>query len=203
MAGMIPTLGLRGIYTLLDPFAAKLLPKVAYTCISTRGLNELIKAGIDVYNAYYVPNNIPQEKYNDDIVNGMTMVTFQAGAGVWLDVPSTYISAMPDLNGIPYSPLVAALRLGAVSDSTDLSYLQTRLQDVVKEELGIVSTCELVLVGQQTLVSDADHALAEASRDANKADSDTDYAKYLAEKTRADALALKVKELEDYIVSKG
>lgn len=203
MANNIPPPGLRGIYTLLDPFKAKLLDKVAYTCVSTRGINELINSGIDVFSVYYQPNNIPQEKYNDDIINGMMIVTFQAGAGVWLDVPSTYIDGLPDLNGIPYSPLVVALRLGAVADSSDLSYLQSRLEGVVKEELGIVVTSELVLVGQQTLVSDADHKLVEASRDVNKADADTDYSKYLAEKTRADALALKVTQLEDYIKSKG
>lgn len=202
MASLIPTLGLRGIYILADPFAAKLLPQVAYTCMATRTLGELLNAGIDPYNAYYIPNNLTKERYEADLTDGMVMLSLQAGAGVWVDVPSTFVQRLPDLNGIPYSPLIAALRLGAVPDDTDLTYTRQRLANVVLEDLGILATCELVVVGQQTLIAQEDHALAEASRADNKANADTDYAKYLEQKTRADSLAIRVSELEAILIGR-
>lgn len=203
MASLIPTLGLRGIYKLADPFAAKLLPQVAYTCMATRTLGELLNAGIDPYNTYYIPNNLTKERYETDLTDGMVMLSLQAGAGVWVDVPSTFVLSMPDLNGIPYSPLVAALRLGAVPDDTDLTYTRQRLADVVLEELGVVATCELVIVGQQTLIAQEDHELAEASRAALKGGADTDYSKYLEQKARADSLAIRVAALEELLIAQA
>lgn len=200
---LIPTTGLRGIYTVRAPFNTLLMAGVAYTCISVRGVAELINSGVDPFTKYYAPNNITQTQFSLDTAAGMTIVTLQAAQGVWVDIPSTYIESMPDLNGVPYTPLVAAIRLGAVPDAMDLTVVKQRMSAVVLEELGIVAAVEVVQIGLQELVAQDVHTAAQASRDAQKADADTDYAKYLEQKALAESLAQRLAALEQVLIAQG
>lgn len=199
---LVPPNGLRGVYKLRAPFDEKILPNVAYACNSTRGVSELINSGIDPFNAYYKPEEISPEQYEFDVSVGMVIVSLMGEQGIWVDVPSTYIDSMPDLNGTPYTPLIAAVRLGAVEDAEDLTVVKQRIADVVLEELGIVGDVQIATVGLPTLLTQTEHESLVASRNDRKAASETDRAKWLEEKARADRLQQRVTALEKLLIAK-
>lgn len=198
---LVPPNGLRGVYKLRAPFDAKILPNVAYRCDSSRGVSELINNGRDPYATYYQPENISPEQYEFDVSAGMVMVYLMGEQGIWVDVPSTYIVSMPDLNGTPYTPLIAAIRLGAVADAENLTVVKQRIADVVLEELGIVGDVQIATVGLPTLLTQVEHDSLVASRNAAKSESETDRAKWLAEKARADRLQQRVTALEQALIN--
>lgn len=200
---LVPPNGLAGVYDLRSPFAEKILPNVKYTCDSARGIAELINNGTDPFTAYYEPEGISPEQYEHDVSAGMVIVSLMGEQGIWVDVPSTYISKMPDLNGTSYTPLIAAIRLGATEDSQDLTIVKQRLKDVVVEELGVVSDVELVVYGLSTLLTQQEHEGLLASRLAARTENETDRARWLAEKQRADSLQQRVTALEQALIAKG
>lgn len=200
---LIPPNGLSGVYPLREPFDKKILPNVRYTCDSTRGISELLNNGIDPYHQFYDPEGISMEQYEYDQSVGMVIVSLKGEQGIWVDVPSTYIDSLPDMNGTPYTPLVAAIRLGAVADSENLTVVKQRIADVVLEELGVVGAVEIATVGLRTLLTQTEHDSVVASRNAAKVENETDRSKYLAEKARADSLQQRVTQLEQILISKG
>lgn len=199
---LIPPNGLRGAYKLRAPFDEKILPNVAYECNSARGVSELINSGTDPFNTYYKPEQISPDQYEFDVSAGMVIVSLMGEQGIWVDVPSTYIESMPDLNGKPYTPLVAAIRLGAVADEENLTVVKQRIADVVLEELGIEGEVQIATIGLPTLLTQTEHDSLVASRNDKKASAETDRAKWLAEKARADRLQQRVTALEKALIAK-
>lgn len=202
MANLIPGIGVRGLYTLLAPFQAKLLVDTPYNCIAVRRLEDIIAAGGDPQEEYYTANSQSAEKYATDLEAGACIITLQASLGSIVYVPSTFITAMPDQGGIPYSTLILGVSLGAVSDALDLTYIKSKISDVVLENLGVVvEEVKEVVVSAPTNLSQSEHDAVEAARLAAKTSNMTDNAKLIAMTAQRDALLQRVSELEAYIVA--
>lgn len=202
MSQLIPGIGAKGLYTLQAPFAAKLLTNTAYSCEAVRKLEDIVAAGEDPQALYYTPNALDATKYKADLAAGVCIVSLQAGNGSWVYVPSSFIEQMPNQGGVPYTSLVVAVSLGPVANSTDLSYLKTKLATVVTENIGVAAPeVHVVAVSAVTNISQTEHQTIEAARLANKSENQTDYAKLLAVTAQRDAAYVRITELETQLLA--
>jgi hypothetical protein len=199
MATILPPLGATGLYRLKAPFDSALLEGVAYTCESVRSIQDITSDGIDVYAAYYQPYQLSQDDYNADVSNGARIVTLVASIGNKVNVPSTYIQGLPDINGVPYLGMMVALDLAVLPTNIDLTQLKQRLESTVMEVLGVATTMNTVVTTYPFLKTQNEHIIIEGTRQMNITETQTDYAKYVAARDLAASLQQKVTLLEQYI----
>lgn len=208
MAFLLPNIGTSGQFVLKDPFAAKLLKgtngsSVNYTLVAIRTFAEIVAAGGDVYNDYYLPLSIDKSLYLTDQQGGAVILTIQATDMSVLNVPNSYLASYPDGGSIPYTVMALGVKLGAVPDSLDLSDIATSIQNLIKDQLGINVTVDAVAVSNMSLVSQADHARLEAARKANITDTVTDSGKVRTLQTQLDAANALVQEYQAYIATQA
>lgn len=202
MANYIPTLGTKGIYTLLAPFNTVLTPNVPYRCTAVRSLTDIISSGGNPEVDYYTPNGINTTSYLTDSKVGVYIVSLQSDSGAVVYVPSSYFTSFPDIGGVSYTTIALAINLGAIPDNLDLTYIKSKVADVITENIGIVSEVKTVVISQPTIIGTNSHVLIDAARKAKIAIAVTDYSKYLAVVKERDLAYSKIIELENYIRSK-
>lgn len=196
----VPSIGMQGLYSLIAPFAGKLIPNVPYKCTAIRALADIIAQGGDPKAEFYDANGLSDADYAADIAAQVVIVTLQHAGLDMLQVPSTYISGFPNMGGVPYTQLLLGVDLGAVPDAMDLEFLKDKVKDVVLESIGVAPEAHLVAASPTTIVSDVDHAAAQAARQAIVGEVRTDRAKFLEAQAQSVVLAEKVQELEGYII---
>ena len=200
MSVLIPTVGTRGLFQLLAPFDTALLPNVPYTVAAVRRLGDFIAAGSDPKEEFYTPAGITNEKYEEDLQAGVCIVSLRSDVGgQWVYVPHTYVQEAPAIGGIPYTTLALAISLGPVPESVDLSYLKTRITDVVLETLGVESETKTLIISPTTILSNANHEVIEAARQVKISSTQTDYARLLVVTAERDAARNHIQELELFI----
>lgn len=189
MANFIPTINVKGIYTLKEPFNTSLLAGVLYTPVSLRSVASIVADGKDPYELFYHPKGISQDDYQKDVQDGVLIVTFRADDGNFVDVPSSFITGQPIIGGVVYRSMMFAVPLSPLPDTLDLTFIQQRISDVVFDTLGIRVDVKPVVASPPTVLTQDEHAATEAARKLNITTNQTDLAKYLqAAKERDDAL---------------
>jgi hypothetical protein len=201
---MEPPVGASGLFTLAAPFSQDVIPNLTYECKAVRRLVDFTRLGVEPYQEFYAPKSIPSETYENDFRNNVCIVTLVSSMGHWIYVPTSYIQSFPNMNGIAYTALVLAAPIGAIPNYVDLTPVKSKISAVIQETLGLVGVqVQSVAVSPEKNLLQADHNAIEAARQQNILANETDYAKYLREKRRADALALRNQELELYIQQNG
>lgn len=199
--GLIPQLGAAGAYSLLAPFQTDLLEGANYVCVAIRKLKEVVAGGGDPFADFYVPKSIDSSKYQADVAADVCLISLQADDASIVHVPSSYIAAYPDGGGLPYRVMLLSIPLGAVPDSLDLSPLAIKIQDDIKDMIGVTKTVRVISASPMTLVSYEDAASLEAARKANIGSSDTDYAQLQRALADLATAHTKIQQLETYIAT--
>lgn len=200
MASMTPQLGARGKYQLQSPFDTQVVASASYTCVATRKLIDFTEVSRDPKILYYDANNLdPSIWIRDSQDSSVCIVTLVSDSGQWIYVPSTFIIAYPDLGGIPYSVRILGINLGAIPDTMDLSNLQSSIQNLVRDTVGIQSTAQSVVCSDVKILSQEDHDTIETARQSLITNSQTDRAANLASQQTIIALRAQITALEDYI----
>lgn len=198
---LIPPVGTAGIYKLDAPFSAQLQPNMSYRCDAVRRLSDFLEVGVDPYEEFYKKNDLTKEKYDLDVMNRVCMISLVSSSGHWLYVPSTYILAYPDLNGVPYTVMVLGLELGAIPNYKDLTGLKQALSNLTRDTIGITPVIKEVAVSAVTKLSQADADALEAARQSQITNSQTDRAKLLALQQAYTLLQQQYAQLEAYVRS--
>jgi hypothetical protein len=201
--GLIPMLGATGAYALNAPFQNDLLPNTNYSCVAIRELREIVASGGDPFTDYYAPKSIDKSHFTNDSQNGVCIISLQAADNSIVNVPSSYIASYPDGGGVPYRVMALSIKLGSVPDDLDLSVIATKVQNDVKDIIGVDKPVSIIALSNVTLISQDDAARLEAARKANIAASDTDHAQLLAVTAERDAALQKIQELEAYIITQN
>lgn len=159
---LTPPINTSGVFSLYLPFT---LPAgVVYRCSAIRTFSELEKHGIDVYDKYYKPMGIAEDTYKADLGLKASIITLVSGAGEEVFVPNTYIESYPGDSGVRYSRNVIVIDVGLVPETTDISYIKDLAVDLVKHNLGVTSTVEIVTAPYTGSVSHDQHVLWETAR---------------------------------------
>ena len=199
MSNFLPAIGAAGIYTLLAPYDKELIADTSYTCTAIRRLADIIAAGGNPLNTYYLTKSLTADVYTQDVANDVCIVSLQSPGGKVVSVPSSYIKSFPDIGGVPYSVIALAISLGAIPVSMDLTYLKSQVVDLVRDSVGIDSEVNEVEIAAPSLVSYDDSKALEAARKANIAIVKTDRAMYLETLALLEKAQQKIKLLESHI----
>lgn len=203
MTNLIPALDATGLYTLRAPFDTVLLPQTSYGCVAVRRLEDIIAAGGDPFEQYFRPKNIVRALYDAAAAAGCVIISLQSSSGQWVYVPSAYIASMPEQGGIPYTSMLLGIKIGAVPDSLDLSFLKTKISEIITVTLGVSAEIREVANSPKTLLNQAQHSAAESARIAAVTNNRTDYSKLLEVQALADARLLKIQQLEAWVRAKS
>jgi hypothetical protein len=199
MNPFVPSIGSKGLFRVAPPFNISLVQDLEYTCVSMRSIQDISNDGVDVFAAYYDTQGLTLENMQADLAAGVFLVTLQPSTGLPVIVPSSYFIGIPDITGVPYMGTMIALDLSLLPSDLDLSYLKQRLADVVKDTIGVLTTPRTVVTTDPLRLRSDQHTVIDATRSQNRVEAPSDYAQYLAQKTRADSLQLQVGILQTYI----
>lgn len=201
-AVITPPVGSTGLYKLLEPFESVLVQDTPYTCMAVRSLSELINAGLDPYEEYYLPNSIDKVVYDEHVLLDTSIVSLRSIAQHWVFVPNAYIRSYPSQNGVKYTAVVLGISLGSIPDHLELAAVKIAVQDVVRDTIGVLSDVQVVVVSETVLLSEADHRAATAARQAAITSSLTDRARVVEMSAVNVALRAQVNVLESYIAER-
>lgn len=177
---LVPTISLRGLYELRAPWQNDLQVNTAYTCTAVRRLSDIVSEGKDPYTLFYVPKNISKDLYDQDVDNGVLIVTLQTSDGATVRVPNSYIAKIPGAGAVPYNVLILSVNLGAIADSKDLSPYLTKVEELTLATLGIEATANLAVVSNTQMLTKQEADAVEAARDDKISQTYTDYSEVLA-----------------------
>jgi hypothetical protein len=196
---VLPTIGASGSFKLLTPFDSLLTDGVRYTCQGIRSLNDYLANNEDPYTDVYQKYGISDTDYEVDLQFNMHIVSLQSDVGHWLYVPAKYISSYPLVNGVSYRSYVLTASLPSFPTNKDMSFLETEIQNLCIDTLGVTPIIKFVESSRVVLVSDAKHENITASRNLVAQRRSTDRAKYMDLLYKHDQTLVKIAELESYI----
>ena len=195
----MPPLGASGVYTLRAPFNNKLQANTSYRCDAIRRLNDFIELGVDPYEEFYAPMQIPRTSYESDIGHNVSIVSLVSQNNHWVYVPSTYITSYPNVNGIPYVSLLLGVSLGAIPHYMDMTGLSAAISNLVRDTIGVVPQIRQVAVSDVTHLSQRDHDSVETNRQQAINNTQTDRARAIALQQENAALRQQLNDLQAYI----
>jgi hypothetical protein len=196
---LIPPIGTSGIYKLASPFSSKLQQNMSYRCDAVRRISDYLEEGVDPYTELYVPNNISKAQYDQDLLNQVCIISLVSAANHWVHVPSTYILAYPDLNGVPYTVMVIGLEVGAIPNYKDLSGFKHALSELTRDTIGVTPVIREVVISAEQKLSQADHDALENSRAMLITNSQTDRARLIAAQNELTTLRQQYAQLQAYV----
>ncbi len=197
MARNTPPLHTKGIYSLRTPYST--LQDTLYECIAVRSFADFVNRGEDVFQKYYAPKGETEEKYRADLAEGAHIVTLASATSAMIFVPDTYIEKFPDLSGVPYKRIVAAVLIGPLPDSVDMEHLKAELALTASDITGVVSTADIYAAPYSGVMTADEHATHEAARQAAITNRTIDRAEVVRLQALVDAQAVRIKALEQII----
>ena len=198
MAYLVPTVGLAGVYTLKTPFVADTTQQ--WTCVSIRTIVELKASGVDVLATYYTPNGLDEDKYNEDVTNGVSIITILSQSDSVVRFPNSYLLSFPDSSSVPYSHIILSCSLGAIPDALDLTFLKQQVASIVSDTIGVEPTVKEHVAAMSGTVTIAQDKQLTAIREAAIKNRTTDRAKYLAQLAINTSLQEQIQALEAALV---
>ncbi|BAS04852.1 hypothetical protein [Ralstonia phage RSF1] len=203
MAELLPSIGASGDWTLKPPFDTKYTAGLAYSCRAINKISSLVATGVDVFNTFYVPNDLTVDKYNADVAADLSMVTLQSSSGQVLILPSTYLSGWPSADSVPYVVMGMVINLGAIPNTLDPTFLTPKVAAVIKAALGHDPDIQYATLSETTNKTWDDHTALENLRLANITDDNSDYIKRLNAESDLAAAQAQIAALQQFIIQSG
>lgn len=140
---IIPSIGMKGLIKFKPPFDKEEYKK-KYEVIAIRDLIDYYNNGEDPLNNIYLRFDLTEEDYNNDIENKVPIITLRADGNKLTYVPANRILSLPQVYGVEYQQKVLSINLGMIPESINLSDIQSDIQDLVKDSLGIKPVVQTV-----------------------------------------------------------
>lgn len=180
MKHLLPAIGAKGLYRLRAPYDRLLTVGVDYTCVAIRKLSDFDMNREDPKAQYYDPYFDDTLVWDTDSLDAQTcIVSLVSDTNQFVYVPSNYILAYPNINGIPYTVKVVGANLGPLPDEMDLTILFNRIKDVIRDTIGIQTEVLPVVISEMSLVSKEQHDTLLAARQALINETTTERARIL------------------------
>lgn len=161
---LTPTVGTRGVFGVAQPFVVG--AAVEYRVSAVERFSKILGNGVDLYQELYVPNQIPEDKFNEDLTADACLITLQPEYGAPIVVPDTYITTFPRNDNLKYRRLILAVDLGPIPGNLDVSYLQQTMAASASDVIGIEPKVDLVEIPLDDTVTPEQHDVNEATRKA-------------------------------------
>lgn len=170
MSNNTPLLYAKGNFTLKAPWST--VSGKNYTCVAIRAFSDIYKAGMDVYKDFYVPYQMTEGvsvngapfSFKTEAAKQPNIITLKTDDNEFIYVPDTFILGYPDVSTVPYSHVVAIASLGVLPDDFELSHIQTTIQDIINQSLGITVEVKLARAPSTTNPTITEHLALQANR---------------------------------------
>lgn len=159
-----PTLGLRGVYKLRQPFS-NTITEAIYTCTGINKLSLLVASGVDVFGLYYTPFGLTENDYDEDLEQDKSLITITSEGGSIAHFPVGYLESYPEMNGEVYQRYILQVGLPPTPRDFNFDLLLTSIQTLVQNHLGIDESIVSVVENSDAMLIDtATHELVSAQR---------------------------------------
>jgi hypothetical protein len=200
---LLPSVGMSGQWKLKAPFDSKIVANLAYTCRAVRKLGEVIAAGIDAFEEYYVPNSIGRDVYDQHVASDVSIIVMSSSSGSWLNVPSPYLDGWPDANVVPYVVVGMVADIGALPNTIDPTFLSEKVRNTIKNALGHDPVIQFVALSEVSNMPFAEHEALEVLRKSNITDDNTDYSRRLKAEDELVKARAEIAALQKFIIDSG
>jgi hypothetical protein len=199
---LLPTFGAVGVVTLKEPFTGLVAPGLQYKVTALRMLQDILAEGDDPFEKHYAAYEIPEEKFLEDVRDGVCIISLTSPLGETINVPNSYLANLPVGTGIPYATMMVGVNLGALPTDLNLGYFMTKVKELANDLLGVSNADVKALKASSiTYMSVEDSAAIETARKVVMETVVTTEAKlYQSEQARL-ALQTRNGDLEAYILA--
>lgn len=198
---ILPPIYSSGIFKLDGKLTSLLSDTTWYTCIAIRKIEEIESLGIDCYNEYYTPIGLDEEDYKRDADFNACIITLKSSNGQLVHFPSTYLKAYPNGSGVLYSVMGIAIELGPLPIDYNLSTVETKLKDTVRNTLGITPRTRLLTLSNTEIITQGTHERLTKARQSNiESSSNLEHLNKQLTKENTN-LKERLKQLEQYVVN--
>lgn len=156
---VLPRVGMRGQWLFSSPVDEVVSPSIVYECVAVRRIADIIAAGEDAYEKYYDRFKISKDIYNQDVRDGVCIVSLRTRSGLWQYVPSNRINSFPLITGVKYCALGIGVRLGDLPETLDLSVLLSQIEQLCTHYTSIKPTIAFNALSATKLVPSEQHEL--------------------------------------------
>lgn len=164
MTQLIPYVGMSGVWG-VDPLLAHYVRSdTIYTCQAVRSLIEMIELQADPLNSIYRALNLPQSQYESDLQNSVMVVSLVDSLGNWRYVPTSLITALPNVNGVLYQSYAIELDVDPLPSHLSLDTLSEELRELASARLGVDVQVSYRANAPSTLVDEASAKARETIR---------------------------------------
>ena len=125
--------GLKGKFEFKSPVSNILDENLEYEITSTKGLQESYNNKEDPLVTIYGVLGIDETAFNTDLANDVTIVGLRKiGGNRYFYVPATYITSIPNVNGIKFVERLLVMSIGLAPVDLDLTQLKNIIKDKIK-----------------------------------------------------------------------
>lgn len=199
---VIPSVGTEGYYETLDPFKNKVLPNVRYTCQAVRKLNDYLANNEKPLDTIYIKNGLTQEDYDNDLRDGMYIISLQSGVGQWVYIPARFIVTYPIANGVYYHEMALVVGLGSIPAGLDLTPIKDSVANTVYDRLGVMPTLSETEISAVIIVPFETHQQIQTYRQNITTVKQSDTERLRLANESIVSLKYQIGKLEDYIKTK-
>ena len=196
---LTPPINSKGSFTFSAPFDALIPSDQELTVTSVRSIPELEQSSIDILNTIYIPNNMTEDDYNQDVIKNIPIVFLVNEGGTTYTVPANKINTIPDITGVKYQEKILAINLGPIPVITNLDKAKEILKQDVYDVLGIDSDVQAINSSAVILMTKEEDAVYKQLKN-NRASINKSYrTRYLETKELLEKRDAKIASLEQYI----
>lgn len=134
--GLIPRVGLDGIFTFTGPFV--IYNKYKLEVVSDRSFDYFDHNNFNVFEKIYDTNSLSIEDYNIHRTSGVRIITFRYQGIKLIDIPSIYITGLAE-EDIGYRWFHLAVSLGVLPKDIDLTRVKEAVEETLLEEMGVTA----------------------------------------------------------------
>lgn len=191
--------GTRGHFLPLAPFDTLYDFNKAWTCASVRELKEMVTGGDDPFNNIYAPAGLTEADFFKDVNDGVLVYVLRSDGEEWIQIPSSYISEIPNTTGVEYRNYSIVVSLGGIPTTFDFEVLMKDMESIARDSLGVDANVSLVPTSDKYYVPYDEHQTYENARDNNITHRKSFRALYLEALNKINALSAQVGSLECYV----
>jgi len=196
---LTPPINSTGSFTFSAPFDAIIPNDQELTVTSVRSIPELEQSSVDILNTIYIPNNMTEDVYKQDVIKNVPIVFLVNEGGVIYTVPANKINTIPDITGVKYQERILAVNLGPIPVITNLDQAKEILKQDVYDTLGIDTEVQVVNSSAVVLMTKEEDAIYTQLKN-NRASINKSYrTRYLETKELLEKRDAKIASLEQYI----
>lgn len=197
---IIPEVGSSGYFNLADPFAGLTITNERYVCKAIRKLSDYLANNEKPLEDIYKKVGLTEDQYKEDLAVDMPIVSLQSVKGYWIQIPAKYVLSYPIPDGIVYRMLNVAIGLPAMPVTQPMDHFLNELKGFVTASLGVDANVNMIQASRSVMVPMDKHETTRQARNQVIATGGTYKARHDKLLVKYNALADRVRELEQYII---